>query len=210
MRPAADAADRVPESTNALGRANVRTWKRGRQANPLPWARRTRVAYQSDSVRKARHGRFSGCPICDEVAGRVVAPGGPIYDDGLWLVSHHTGAWTDPGEVLVKLRRHVESLAQVTPEESAALGPILRAGVEAIERAVGPERTYVMSFNERLRHLHFYILPRTRSLPRGHVMSDLYKRGRAVLRQTGITRTPRRRTERRWPSACGRIPHGHD
>ena len=37
-----------------------------------------------------------GCPICDEVAGRIVAPGGPIYDDGLWLVSHHTGAWTDP------------------------------------------------------------------------------------------------------------------
>ena len=130
------------------------------------------------------------CPICDEVAGRIVGPGGPIYDDGLWLVSHHTGAWTDPGEVLVKLRRHVESLAQVTPGEAAALGPILRAGVEAIERSVGPERTYVMSFNERLRHLHFYILPRTRSLPRGHVMSDLYKRGRAVLRQSGITPNP--------------------
>jgi diadenosine tetraphosphate (Ap4A) HIT family hydrolase len=130
------------------------------------------------------------CPICDEVAGRIVAPGGPIYDDGLWLVSHHTGAWTDPGEVLVKLRRHVESLAQVTPEEAATLGPILRAGVEAVERSVAPERTYVMSFNERLRHLHFYILPRTRSLPRGHVMSDLYKRGRAVLRQTGITPNP--------------------
>ena len=130
------------------------------------------------------------CPICDEVAARIVAPGGPIYDDGLWLVSHHTGAWTDPGEVLVKLRRHVESLAQVTPDEAAALGPILRAGVEAVERSVAPERTYVMSFNERLRHLHFYILPRTRSLPRGHVMSDLYKRGRAVLRQTGITPNP--------------------
>ena len=130
------------------------------------------------------------CPICDEVTGRIVAPGGPIYDDGLWLVSHHTGAWTDPGEVLVKLRRHVESLAQVTPGEATALGPILRAGVEAVERSVAPERTYVMSFNERLRHLHFYILPRTRSLPRGHVMSDLYKRGRAVLRQTGITPNP--------------------
>ncbi|HKU63023.1 MAG TPA: hypothetical protein VJQ44_17610 [Gemmatimonadales bacterium] len=131
-----------------------------------------------------------GCPICDEVAGRLSAPGGPIYDDGLWLVSHHTGAWTDPGEVLVKLRRHVESLSQVTPEEAAALGPILRAGVEATERVVAPERTYVMSFNERLRHLHFYILPRTRSLPRGHVMSDLYKRARAIVRWTGIARNP--------------------
>jgi diadenosine tetraphosphate (Ap4A) HIT family hydrolase len=130
------------------------------------------------------------CPICEEVAGRIVAPGGPIYDDGLWLVSHHTGAWTDPGEVLVKLRRHVESLAQITAEESAALGPILRAGVAAIERALQPERTYVASFNERVRHLHFYLLPRTRNLPAGHVTSDLFKKGRMYLRRAGVVRNP--------------------
>jgi diadenosine tetraphosphate (Ap4A) HIT family hydrolase len=132
----------------------------------------------------------TACPICDEVAGRIVAPGGPIYDDGLWLVSHHTGAWTDPGEVLVKLRRHAESLGQLTPAEAAALGPILRAGVAAIERAVAPERTYVASFNERVRHLHFYLLPRTRSLPAGHVTSDLYKKGRMYLRRAGLARNP--------------------
>jgi len=130
------------------------------------------------------------CPICDEIAGRIVAPGGPIYDDGLWLVSHHTGAWTDPGEVLVKLRRHVESLGQVTADESAALGPILRAGVAAIERALQPERTYVASFNERVRHLHFYLLPRTRQLPAGHVTSDLFKKGRMYLRRAGVVRNP--------------------
>ena len=130
------------------------------------------------------------CPICEEVAGRITAPGGPIHDDGLWLVSHHTGAWTDPGEVLVKLRRHCESLGQLTPAESAALGPILRAGVAAIERAIGPERTYTASFNERVRHVHFYLLPRTRALPAGHVISDLYKKARMVLRRAGIARNP--------------------
>jgi len=130
------------------------------------------------------------CPICEEVAGRTTAPGGPIYDDGLWLVSHHTGAWADPGEVLVKLRRHCESLGQLTPAESAALGPILRAGVAAIEHAIGPERTYVALFNERVRHLHFYLLPRTRTLPAGHVTSDLYKKARTYLRRAGIARNP--------------------
>jgi diadenosine tetraphosphate (Ap4A) HIT family hydrolase len=130
------------------------------------------------------------CPVCEEVAGRIVAPGGPIYDDGLWLVSHHTGPWTDPGEVLVKLRRHCESLGQLTSAESAALGPILTAGVAAIERALGPERTYAASFNERVRHLHFYLLPRTRDLPAGHVTSDLYKKGRMYLRRAGIARNP--------------------
>jgi threonine dehydrogenase-like Zn-dependent dehydrogenase len=67
------------------------------------------------------------CPICDEIAGRRMAPGGPIYDDGHWLVSHHLGGYTDPGELIVKLRRHAESLAELTPAESAALGPVLRA-----------------------------------------------------------------------------------
>ena len=116
------------------------------------------------------------------IAGRVAAPGGPIYDDGLWLVSHHTGPHTDPGELIIKVRRHCESLADLTPAEAAALGPILRAGVAAIERIVRPERTYVASYNERIRHVHFFLLPRTRSLP---AISACSSPGRMRMRDTG-------------------------
>lgn len=130
------------------------------------------------------------CPICDEVAGRRSAPGGPIYDDGLWLVSHHLGAYTDPGELIVKLRRHVESLADLTAAEAAAIGPILRAAVAAVDRVVRPERVYIASFGERVRHVHFYVLPRTASLPAGHVLSDLYKRLRTVLRGWRVAPNP--------------------
>ncbi|MBA3316754.1 MAG: hypothetical protein H0T50_01515 [Gemmatimonadales bacterium] len=132
----------------------------------------------------------SPCSICEQVAGRVAAPGGPIYDDGLWLVSHHTGAQTDPGELIVKVRRHCESLADLTAPEAAALGPVLRAAVGAIERVVGPERTYVASYGERVRHVHFFLLPRTRALPAGHVVSDLYRKARMWLRQAGLARNP--------------------
>ena len=132
----------------------------------------------------------SPCTICEQIAGRVVAPGGPVYDDGLWMVSHHTGPHTDPGELIIKLRRHCESLAELTDAEAAALGPILRAGVGAIERVVGPERTYVASYNERVRHVHFFLLPRTRSLPAGHVTSDLYRKARMLLRRAGVARNP--------------------
>jgi diadenosine tetraphosphate (Ap4A) HIT family hydrolase len=130
------------------------------------------------------------CSICDQVAGRVPAPGGPIHDDGLWVVSHHTGPHTDPGELIVKARRHCESLAELTPAEAAALGPVLRAAVSAIERVVRPERTYVASYGERVRHVHFFLLPRTRALPAGHVLSDLYRRVRMWLRQAGLARNP--------------------
>jgi diadenosine tetraphosphate (Ap4A) HIT family hydrolase len=130
------------------------------------------------------------CPICDEIAGRRTAPGGPIHDDGHWLVSHHLGGYTDPGELIVKLRRHAESLADLTPAEAAALGPVLRASVAAVEDAVRPERVYVAAFGERVRHVHFYILPRTADLPAGHVLSDVYKRVRTVLRGWGVARNP--------------------
>jgi diadenosine tetraphosphate (Ap4A) HIT family hydrolase len=132
----------------------------------------------------------SPCSICEQVAGRVTTPGGPIYDDGLWLVSHHAGPQTDPGELIVQARRHCESLADLTGPESAALGPVLQAAVGAIERVVRPERTYVASYGERVRHVHFFVLPRTRSLPPGHVVSDLYRKARMWLRRTGLARNP--------------------
>jgi diadenosine tetraphosphate (Ap4A) HIT family hydrolase len=132
----------------------------------------------------------SPCSICEQVAGRITAPGGPIYDDGLWLVSHHTGPQTDPGELIVQVRRHCESLGELTAAESAALGPVLQAAVGAIERVVRPERTYVATYGERVRHVHFFLLPRTRALPPGHVVSDLYRKARMWLRRAGLARNP--------------------
>lgn len=132
-----------------------------------------------------------GCSACAEIAGLVSAPGGVILDDGLWFVSHHTGPFTDPGELIVKTRRHCESLAELTPAEAKALGPILQTAVQSLERAVVAERIYTVSFNERLRHVHFLLLPRTADMPRGHVISDVYRRARNLLRRTGLLRNPR-------------------
>jgi hypothetical protein len=62
--------------------------------------------------------------------------------------------------------------------------------VQALERVVPAERIYAVSFNERIRHLHFLLLPRTAQMPRGHVLSDLYRRGRNLLRRFGLARNP--------------------
>jgi diadenosine tetraphosphate (Ap4A) HIT family hydrolase len=130
------------------------------------------------------------CSACAEIAGQVAAPGGVIHDNGMWLVSHHTGPFTDPGELIVKTRRHCESLAELTPAEAASLGPVLRVAVGALERVVVAERVYAVSFNERVRHLHFLLLPRTAAMPRGHVISDLYRRARNLLRKLRVVRNP--------------------
>ena len=130
------------------------------------------------------------CSACAEVAGEVSAPGGVILDNGLWYVSHHTGRFTDPGELIVKTRRHCESLSELTREEADSLGPVLRSATDALERVIVADRIYAVSFNERLRHVHFLLLPRTAAMPRGHVISDLYRRARNLLRKLGVVRNP--------------------
>ena len=130
------------------------------------------------------------CSACAEIAGELSAPGGIILDDGLWFISHHTGPYTDPGELIAKTRRHCESLSELTAAEAAALGPLLRACVGALTNVVVSERIYAVSFNERVRHVHFLVLPRTAAMPRGHVISDIYRRIRALLRKVGLARNP--------------------
>jgi len=130
------------------------------------------------------------CPVCEELAGRSPVPGGIVYRNDWWEVTHHAGPWTDPGELMVKARRHVESLGELTSQEAAALGPVLRSAVAAIERSVRPERVYVASYGERVRHVHFFLLPRTSSLPAGHIFSDVYRRARSQLRKWGLVLNP--------------------
>ncbi|HET6577414.1 MAG TPA: hypothetical protein VFG66_03780 [Gemmatimonadales bacterium] len=134
--------------------------------------------------------RTESCRMCAEVAGRSATPGGVVFEDDWWIVAHHPGPWTDPGELIVKARRHCESLSELTLAEAASLGPILRAAVAAVERVVRPERVYVACWGERVRHVHFFLLPRTRSLPAGHVTSDVYRRGRSLLRRWGAAANP--------------------
>jgi diadenosine tetraphosphate (Ap4A) HIT family hydrolase len=130
------------------------------------------------------------CSACAEVAGEITAPGGVILDDGRWFISHHTGPFTDPGELILKTRRHCESLSELTREEGQALGPILRSAIRALEQVTGAERIYAVSFNERIRHVHFLLLPRTRSMPKGHVISDIYRRVRNLCRKLRLARNP--------------------
>src|SRR3954469_2699206 len=136
------------------------------------------------------NGVSEGCSACQEIAGHTRAPGGVIFDDGLWFVSHHTGPYTDPGELILKTRRHCESLAELTASEAAALGRILTDSIGSLERVVVAERIYAVSFNEGGRHVPFLLLPRTADMPRGHVISDLYRRARNLLRRFGLLRNP--------------------
>src|SRR3954471_18298958 len=100
----------------------------------------------ADRPRGMNGGRGGGS-AGEEIAGNTRAPGGIIFDDGLWFVSHHTGPYTDPGELILKTRRHCESLAELTEPEATALGRILTDAIGSLEQVLAAERIYAVSFN---------------------------------------------------------------
>jgi diadenosine tetraphosphate (Ap4A) HIT family hydrolase len=104
------------------------------------------------------------CLGCDVVAGRVAAPGGIIWDDALWQVDHAVPLLLR-GWLIVKPKRHVESIAELDPDEAAALGPLLRDTAAAVTAALQPERVYVLSLGESVRHVHWHVLPRYADMP---------------------------------------------
>lgn len=107
---------------------------------------------------------IEGCMACDILAGRLRPPGGAIYEDAYWLVDHQCQPVEMAGYLIVKPKRHVEHLADLTPEEAASLGPILRATCLALGRVVHPAKTYAISMGEAVAHIHFLIIPRTTAM----------------------------------------------
>jgi diadenosine tetraphosphate (Ap4A) HIT family hydrolase len=104
------------------------------------------------------------CLACDVNEGRLVPPGGTIFEDDRWRADHELGRLVR-GYVILKPLRHVHELADLTGDESATLGPTLRRLHEAMRTALRTERVYVCSFAETVHHLHFHMIPRYAGMP---------------------------------------------
>lgn len=92
-------------------------------------------------------------------------PGGTIHEEGGWLLEHAISPVPLRGWLILKPRRHVEHLAELNPAESQALGPLIEKVSRAMVNALGPERVYVCSFGEVVKHVHFYFVPRYPDMP---------------------------------------------
>ena len=53
----------------------------------------------------------------------------------------------------------------MTPEEAGEIGTILSALAAAVRAVTGCERTYSITFNEAVKHLHLHVIPRHASDP---------------------------------------------
>ncbi|MDG4788836.1 HIT family protein [Micromonospora sp. WMMD1102] len=86
-----------------------------------------------------------------------------------WRVAHAFNS-SLPGWLVVLPRRHVTSIAELTPVEAAELGPLLHRLSTTLHETVRCTKTYVMQFAEAegFGHVHFHLVPRMPDLPPEH------------------------------------------
>jgi diadenosine tetraphosphate (Ap4A) HIT family hydrolase len=93
-----------------------------------------------------------------------------IAVDGAWRVAHaiHSAL---PGWLVVVPMRHVEALEEMTEDEVAPLGPLLRRSSLALQAVTGALKSYVMFFAEAegFAHLHIHLVPRMASFTEAQI-----------------------------------------
>lgn len=107
-----------------------------------------------------------GCLACDLTAGRVPLPGGLIHETECWRVEHCVGP-LGVGTLVVKPKRHVIRVAELTAEEAGEQGPLLRRCAAVVDRLLEPDQTYVCLWSHAGGvpvHVHHVVQPVTRQV----------------------------------------------
>ena len=111
----------------------------------------------------------STCLTCASNAALAdLPPRERVYVGPGWRAAHAFGT-SLPGWLVVVPRRHVIALDELTAEEAADLGPLLRALTAAMRAVLGCSKTYVALFaeSEGFEHVHFHVVPRSPDLGPG-------------------------------------------
>ncbi len=103
------------------------------------------------------------CIACALTEGRLPLPGGRIHTARHWLVEHCVGP-LGLGALIVKPARHVTSVAALTDDEAAELGPLLRRASAVAEQLVTAEQVYNCLWSHAggvPGHIHYVVQPVT-------------------------------------------------
>ena len=101
------------------------------------------------------------CFLCRKHKEQETAPpGGYIYEDEHWMICHAQPHMGPLGTLFLESKRHFLDYADMTDEESASLGNVLRKVYHALRLHTEAERIYQVTFLEGISHFHTWLVPR--------------------------------------------------
>lgn len=93
------------------------------------------------------------CPFCAR-AQRIYA------ESPRWLVMRHADPVPIAGWMMLVAKAHRPGLDAMDEVEAREVGQALAAIAAAVRAETGAERTYSITFNEAVPHLHLHVIPR--------------------------------------------------
>jgi len=114
----------------------------------------------------------SDCVTCSLIERRD-AGDAPLWDRILrtqrWDVVHAFGTSLE-GWLCLIVRRHITAVADLSDDEAAELGSLVKQVSAALQEVVDCDKTYVVQFAEHVNHphVHFHVIPRPRDLADDH------------------------------------------
>ena len=101
------------------------------------------------------------CFLCRKHNGQEAAPpGGYIYEDEHWMICHAPGKLGPLGTLFLESKRHFLDYAEMTAEESASLGKVMRKIYRALKLHTEAERVYQVTLIDGVPHFHSWLVPR--------------------------------------------------
>jgi len=108
------------------------------------------------------------CFICNKHAGNIEAAGVMIYEDKYVYVGHidSNGQPNYLGHIMIDLKRHVPTLAEMTVEEAQAFGIIMARVSKALKESENAEHIYALVSGNSVPHLHLHLVARYANTPK--------------------------------------------
>ncbi len=95
----------------------------------------------------------TGCPFCD--AKQTV-----YLESERWQLLRHADPVALSGWMMLATRAHRSGVDAMDEVEQREVGVILAEVARAVRAETGCERTYSITFNEAVKHLHLHVIPR--------------------------------------------------
>ncbi|MFD1739622.1 HIT family protein [Bacillus salitolerans] len=107
------------------------------------------------------------CFICDKHRGNINTAGIMIYEDEYVFVGHidRGGKPNYIGHIMIDLKRHIPTLAEMTMEEAKVLGVVMARVSKALKETEKAEHVYALVSGNSVPHLHVHLVARYPNTP---------------------------------------------